>query len=99
MKTQAMLLGMLLVTVGSSFAQGMAQAPVVEEAAVVEVGNKICPVSGEKIGGMGDVVKVTHQGKVYNLCCQMCKKDFTNNPDKYVKIAEDEVALQVKEVE
>ncbi len=57
----------------------------------VEVGNKICPVSGEKVGGMGDIVKQEHNGKVYNLCCAMCAKDFSKDPEKFAKIADDEV--------
>lgn len=60
-------------------------------AASVDIGNKICPVSGEAVGTMGDVVKYEHNGKVYNLCCDMCKKDFKKDPEKYSKIAEDEV--------
>ena len=67
----------------------------------VEVGNKFCPVSGDKIpapgekGTMGDEpVKYEYNGKIYNLCCQMCVKDFKKNPEKYSKIAEDEVAKE-----
>ena len=70
-----------------------------DPAKAVEVGNKICPVSGDKIpapgenGTMGDEpVKYEYNGKIYNLCCQMCVKDFKKNPEKYSKIAEDEVA-------
>ncbi len=64
-------------------------------AASMDIGNKICPVSGEAVGTMGDVVKYEHNGKVYSLCCDMCKKDFKKDPEKYSKIAEDEVAAQV----
>ena len=66
----------------------------------VEVGNKICPVSGEKIpapgekGEMGEAVQYEYNGKIYNLCCPMCIKDFKKNPEKYSKIAEDEVAKE-----
>ena len=67
----------------------------------VEVGNKICPVSGDKVpvpgekGAMGDkLVKYEYNGKIYNLCCPMCIKDFKKNPEKYSKIAEDEVAKE-----
>ncbi len=56
-----------------------------------EVGNKICPVSGEKVGEMGEIVKYEHEGKVYNLCCAMCAKDFKKNPEKYSAIADKEV--------
>lgn len=62
-----------------------------DESGPVKVGNKICPVSGEKVGQMGDPVEVEYNGKIYNLCCSMCKKDFLKNPEKYSKIAEDEV--------
>jgi len=67
-------------------------------AAPVEVGNKICPVSGEKIpapgqkGDMGEAVKYEYNGKIYNLCCPMCIKDFKKDPDKYAAIADKEVA-------
>ena len=67
----------------------------------VEVGNKFCPVTGDKIpvpgekGTMGDEpVKYEYNGKIYNLCCKMCMKDFKKNPEKYSKIAEDEVAKE-----
>ena len=64
----------------------------------VEVGNKICPVSGDKIpapgekGEMGETIKYEYNGKIYNLCCTMCVKDFKKNPEKYSKIAEEEAA-------
>ncbi len=61
----------------------------------VEVGNKICPVSGEKIvkkTDMGESVKIEHNGKMYGLCCPMCIKDFKKDPDKYAAIADKEVA-------
>ena len=71
-----------------------------EEVKLIEVGNKFCPVSGEKIpppdekGEMGEAVKYEYNGKIYNLCCPMCIKDFKKNPEKYSKIAEDEVAKE-----
>ena len=80
---------------GTMMYQGIAKA----DTKAVEVGNKICPVSGDKIpapgekGTMGDEpVKYEYNGKIYNLCCPMCIKDFKKNPEKYSKIAEDEVA-------
>ena len=70
-------------------------------ATAVEVGNKLCPVSGDKIpapgekGTMGDnPVKVEYKGKIYNLCCPMCVKDFKKNPNKYSAIADKEVSVQ-----
>ena len=87
-------LGLCLVS-GALRAQEQAEtiaAPAAEASTAVEVGNKICPVSGDKVGEMGDAVKVEHKGKIYSLCCGMCKGDFTKDPDKYSKIADDEVA-------
>lgn len=68
----------------------LAQAEGVHHAhSIVDVGNTICPVSGEKIGSHGDPYKVEHAGKSYNLCCKMCKKDFEKNPEKYIKKLEE----------
>lgn len=63
-----------------------------QKTAAVEVGNKICPVSGEKVGEMGEPSKVEYKGKVYSLCCPACEKEFLKDPEKFAKIAEDEVA-------
>ena len=52
------------------------QAQAAEASAAVEVGNTLCPVSGEKVGEMGKVVTYEYNGKIYNLCCAMCAKDF-----------------------
>jgi len=62
----------------------------------IEVGNKVCPVSSNKVGEMGPAIKYTYNGKVYNLCCPMCIKDFKKNPEKYSKIAEDEAKTEKK---
>lgn len=61
-----------------------------DHAGVVNVGNKICPVSNEEVGLMGKAYTVEYNGKEYNLCCKMCAKDFQKNPEKYSKIAEAE---------
>lgn len=55
----------------------------------VNVGNKICPVSGEKID---EKTKATYeyQGKIYNFCCAMCIDEFKKDPEKYIKKVEDE---------
>ncbi|OGX06719.1 MAG: hypothetical protein A2Z88_09595 [Omnitrophica WOR_2 bacterium GWA2_47_8] len=67
-------------------AQGVAQDESNEgESKAVEVGNKICPVSGEKVGEMGEIIKHEYNGKIYNFCCKMCIKDFKNDPEKYIK--------------
>ena len=95
-------LAILFIYAGSVFAKDMKQDESAATTKAVEVGNKICPVSGEKIlapgekGGMGEAIKYEYNGKIYNLCCPMCVKDFKRNPEKYSKIAEDEVAKEKK---
>lgn len=66
------------------------------EEGAINVGNKVCPVSGESVEVMGGPVKVEYKGKIYNLCCKMCAKDFKKNPEKYIKIVEEEIASRQK---
>ncbi|MCX5665885.1 MAG: YHS domain-containing protein [Candidatus Omnitrophica bacterium] len=50
--------------------------------ASVNVNNTICPVTGDKVD-MKDPVTVEYKGKIYNLCCPACIKDFNAEPEKY----------------
>jgi YHS domain-containing protein len=61
-----------------------------------DVGNKICPVTGEKID---EKTKATYEykGKIYNFCCPMCIDDFKNDPEKYIKKVEEELQATAKE--
>lgn len=55
--------------------------PTAEQVAQAKrVGNKRCPVSGEKLGGMGAPVPVIYKGELVELCCAGCLKDFENDP-------------------
>lgn len=45
-----------------------------------------CPVSGEKLGEMGNPFVFTYKDQEVKLCCKSCKKDFDKNPDKYIKL-------------
>src|SRR6476619_3721265 len=51
---------------------------------------KICPVSDEKLGDMGDPYVFTHEGREIKLCCKGCLKDFDKNPSTFVKKIEKE---------
>ena len=74
-------------------AAGIAFKGYAADAPLVQVPNKICPVSHEEVGKNGMAPhQVTYKGKVYNLCCSMCDKDFNKDPEKYVKMMEEEVA-------
>lgn len=51
-----------------------------------------CVVSGEKLGGMGKPVSITHEGTEVKFCCKSCLKDFNADPAKYVKMVKDAAA-------
>ncbi len=55
-----------------------------------DMGNKICPVTGEKIE---EKLKATYEyeGKVYNFCCPVCIEEFKKDPQKYIKKIEEEL--------
>jgi hypothetical protein len=45
---------------------------------------KVCPVSGEELGGeMGPPLKVTRGGKTVFLCCKNCLTQVQANPEKF----------------
>lgn len=93
----------LLIAVTGLFILGAAQAYSEPEHGVTEsaqqqgypekavnIGNKICPVSGEKID---EETKVTYEyeGKIYNFCCASCIGEFKKDPQKYIKKVEEEL--------
>ena len=61
-----------------------------------DVGNKICPVSGEKID---EETKATYeyQGKIYNFCCPMCIDEFKKDPEKYIEKIDEEKQKEATE--
>ncbi|MBI5023838.1 MAG: hypothetical protein HZC18_02430 [Candidatus Omnitrophica bacterium] len=67
-------LTIMFVMAGSSlvYAEPETAVPAEQPAAVPagssgeEVGNKVCPVSGKKVGEMGEVIKYEYNGKIYN---------------------------------
>lgn len=65
----------------------------------VNAGNKICPVSGEKIGEGMEAVTYEYEGKTYNFCCAMCIDEFKKDPQKYIKKVEEELQAESKEKE
>ncbi len=79
---------------GNCGCAGMKEQPAaVESPKAVEVGNKLCPVSGGEIGSMGPGVKLEHEGKIYNLCCQGCVSMFQKDPSVYLKKVEAELSM------
>lgn len=78
----------------TSFEIVFAQPASQQDQAVVDQGNKICPVSGEKIEEKNKATYV-YEGKIYNFCCAGCIDEFKKDPQKYIKKVEDE--LKAKE--
>ena len=56
-------------------------APALQTDQAMDVGNKFCPVSGDKVSGKHFVM---YQGKKYGLCCAACKGKFERNPEKFI---------------
>ena len=75
--------------------------PVAENKTVevaINVGNKICPVSGEKVSQEGmKSATYEYKGKIYNFCCAACIEDFKKDPQKYIKKVEQELQGKPKE--
>jgi hypothetical protein len=46
---------------------------------------KICPVTDQPLGSMGEPVKVVVKGRTVFLCCEGCTKKLMSDPDKYLK--------------
>src|SRR5437867_1718250 len=45
---------------------------------------RICPVSGHRLGSMDKPVKVTVEGEDVFLCCSGCEDDLKSDPQKYL---------------
>jgi YHS domain-containing protein len=57
---------------------------------------KICVVSGDKLGEMGDPFVYEYEGREIKFCCKGCLKDFKKDPAKYVKMIEEAEAKAKK---
>ena len=47
-----------------------------EASSAVEVGNKICPISGEKVSMTGVPVQYEYKGRIYNFYSTECVETF-----------------------
>lgn len=45
---------------------------------------KVCVVSGEELGSMGDPVVIEHDGTTVKFCCKSCVKKFNKEPALYL---------------
>ena len=45
---------------------------------------KVCVVSGEPLGSMGEPAAITYEGQTVKFCCGGCEDDFRKNPATYI---------------
>jgi len=43
-----------------------------------------CIVSGEDLDSMGEPIELVHGNRLVRLCCNMCRADFADDPEKYL---------------
>lgn len=53
-----------------------------------------CPVSGEKLGSMGDPIVLEADGSEVKLCCKGCVKQFKADTAKYMEVVREGIAAQ-----
>ena len=75
-------IGVVLIAICFLLCAGSCMAK--EEAAAVDVGNKVCPVTGDNIKPKSNIT-YEYQGKIYHFCCPMCVPEFKKDPEKYIK--------------
>ena len=54
--------------------------PVMRENGIIDLNNKVCPVSGKEVNGKNFH---EHNGVSYGMCCNMCERDFAKTPEKF----------------
>ena len=45
---------------------------------------KVCLVSGDELGKMGEPYRLVHEGQEIKFCCKGCEPDFKKDPAKYL---------------
>lgn len=68
----------------------LTQAPTVEAAPLTQADRsgierqQVCPVTGARLGSMGDPIKLTINGQPVYLCCAGCVSKVQRNPEAYL---------------
>ena len=52
---------------------------------------KMCIVSDEELGSMGDYITFVYKDQQMKVCCKPCIKQFKKDPKKYIKLLAKEV--------
>ena len=47
-----------------------------------------CPISGEKLGGMGEPIDYVYGTRLVRFCCKGCPKDFKKDPAKTMAVVD-----------
>ena len=55
-----------------------------------------CPVSGDKLGEMGDAYVFVYKGQEVRWCCPNCRKVFDKDPAGYLKKIQEAAAKAQK---
>jgi YHS domain-containing protein len=66
-------------------AKSDAAAPKAKDAKANDYPLDTCPVTGEKLGKMGDPIVYNYKGREVRFCCKGCVKNFEKEPEKYLK--------------
>ncbi len=53
-----------------------------------------CPVSGGKLGGMGDPLNYVYKNRLVRFCCAGCIKSFEKDPATYIAKIDEQVIAQ-----
>lgn len=61
------------------------------DAKVTELGNTLCPITGEMVGSMKAGAHVDYKGIRVGLCCPGCEKVFLKDPDANLAKAKESV--------
>ncbi len=89
MKSKTTLFALICVMVLTSAALGAEKEPKGDAYPLTT-----CPVTGAKLGSMGDPVSITHEGRDIKYCCAGCDKKFKENADEYIAKIDAEIIKQ-----
>lgn len=67
------------------------------EEAVVPYILDVCPVSGQKLGSMGEPEVMVHEGREIKFCCSGCRPRFEKEPAKYLEKMDKMIAAEQRE--
>ena len=79
----------------AAFAFGEETAPAVVDAGKYPL--NVCPISGEKLGEMGDPVVKEYEGREVKFCCKNCVGTFEKDLKSSFKILDEKIVAATKD--